>query len=225
MRGAAGAEAQRRRVGDADRRQHGVEGDRVDRPAQRQVDRHQHHAQLVVGQHHAHRRRRAAARRRAPAASRCGRDTAMPAAAKRLLVDRRGDDRRGLAGPDPRDRCFDAARRGGAGARVDRRRSARRSGRPAGRRAAAPGMQSGGSAARVGERLDARHRQHAAGQAAAARRMTATSPTTTQPRCLRPSERSAATISGPMPQASPMVRTSGRRDDEAMRDCRRASPR
>ena len=54
------AQAQRRRVGDADRLEHGVEGDRVDRLAQRQVDRHQHRAQLVVGQHHAHRRQRAA---------------------------------------------------------------------------------------------------------------------------------------------------------------------
>ena len=65
-----------RRAAIADRLEDRVEGDRLDRLAQRHVDRHQHGAQLVVGQHHAHRRRRARrGRPRAPAASRCGPDS------------------------------------------------------------------------------------------------------------------------------------------------------
>ena len=47
-----------RLVGDADRLQHRIEAHQLDRAAQRHVDAHQHHAQFVVGQHHAHRRGR-----------------------------------------------------------------------------------------------------------------------------------------------------------------------
>ena len=105
-------------VRDAQRLEHGVEGHAVDGGAQRQVDRDQHGAQLVVGQHHAHRRRRAA---------RIGerlQHLGMPRVAdagrgERFLVDRRSDDGCHRAAASERRRDFDAGRGGGPRMRVD----------------------------------------------------------------------------------------------------------
>ena len=112
------AQAQRRRVGDADRLEHRVEGDRVDRLAQRQVDRHQHRAQLVVGQHHAH-RRRAAAR----AASACSISVwpgyGTPAAASASLWIGAVTIPPACALLHQPHRALDAGGRGPAAARVD----------------------------------------------------------------------------------------------------------
>ena len=117
-RGRVAPKASAAACGDADRRQHGVEGHRLDRLAQRHVDRHQHRLQLVVGEHHAHRRQRAArGRERLQHLGVAGIGDA--GGGEGFLVDRRRDQ--ALASPrcTRRDRLLDAARRRGAGARVD----------------------------------------------------------------------------------------------------------
>ena len=108
-------------MGDAQGLQHGVESDRLDGLAQRQVDRHQHHAQLAIGQHHPHRRWRAAggaARGQrlqhlgVPGVrhTRCG---------EGFFVDRRGDDRRAGAALNQAHGMLDAGRGSGTVACVD----------------------------------------------------------------------------------------------------------
>ena len=153
-RRAPGPRRAARAVGDAQRLQHGVEVDRVDGAAQRQVDGHQHHAQLVVGQHHAHRRRR---RRRG--ASACSISVwpgkGHAGGGQRLLVDRRGDDGRHLAGAAPARRRASmqraAARAGSGRRRGPAAASARPAGRPGG---CSTGRQPGGTAGSVGRRVD-----------------------------------------------------------------------
>ena len=120
-----------------------------------------------------------------------------------------------LAARTSAHRPLDAARRGRAGARIDAARAAHRAGRAAGRRPAAPAGNRGGSVAASAGVVDPRHRQQAA-ETPAARRITATSPTTNAARRLA-ARNSRATISGPMPQASPIVSASGSGvRDEAM---------
>ena len=112
----------RRPVGDAQRLQHGVESHGLDGPAQRQVDGDQHDAQLIVGQHHAH------GRWLGPHAGCSGQGLqhlGVPriehaGCSQGFLVDRRGDDGAAGAGQHQRHRMFDAARRRGAVAGVDR---------------------------------------------------------------------------------------------------------
>ena len=137
-------------------------------------------AQLVVGQHHAHRRQRAAGGgERLQHLGVAG--IADAGRGERLLVDRRGDD-----APPPRRACtsahraLDAARRGGAGARVD----------AAERRVDQVGRQAVGAAApacSAAARRPRRRRDRSAPPRACRRRSApraasrATSPTTTQP--------------------------------------------
>ena len=167
---------------------------RVDRTAQRQVDRDQHRAQLVVGQHHAHRRRRAAGRgQRLQHLGVAG--IGHAGRGQRLLVDRRGDDAGHLARPHQLDRALDARRRRRAGARIDRptARATRSAGSPSAwqHRARSP------AAPRSASRGVARRAPPPACPpvSAAARRITATSPSTTQPRAAPP-RNSLAMISG-----------------------------
>jgi hypothetical protein len=149
--------------GDPDRLEDRVEGDRLDRLAQRGVDRDQHGAQLVVGQHHAHRRRRRAGAGRERLQHLGVAGVADAGGSERFLVDRRRDQRRGRAGSDDGDRLLDAARRGRAGARVD---AAERRLDQVGREAV--GLQhrnaSGRQRRRVVGRVDPCHRKQAAGE-------------------------------------------------------------
>ena len=108
-------------VGDADRAEHGVEGDGVDGRAQRLVDGDEHHAQFLVGQHHAHRWRHAVGR---GLGRQCLQQFGVAGKrhagrGQRFLVDGRGDERCRLAGLHAPHRMFDAARRRGAVAGVD----------------------------------------------------------------------------------------------------------
>ena len=202
------APAGRRGVGDAQGLEHGIEGDRVDRLAQRHVDRDEHRAQLVVGQHHAHRRHDAAARRqRLQHFGVAGIGDASRG--ERLLVDRRGDDRRRLArlargAPPPRCRPRrprrPAHRRG---------RAARRGGPPAAPRPAAPVRSAAArAAASAGASITA------TGSSVPSQRRGAAHDGDVADHERRPRHRAAAnsraTISGPMPQASPIVIASGR---------------
>ena len=106
-------------VRDLNRLQHGVEGHGIDGLAQRDMDADQHHAQLLVRQHHAHRRRRAA-RRGSQGLQHLGmagvRDTG---GGQRLLVDGRSHDGLGLTGHHQTHRRFDAACGRSAVAAVD----------------------------------------------------------------------------------------------------------
>lgn len=152
---------------DAQRAQHGVVGDELDRLAQRDVDRHQHHTQLLVGQHHAHRRQLAAvgcqglqhlgvARKR------------HAGGRQRLLVDRRGDQGRSLAGTHPAHRLLDAGRRRRPGTGVDtapgqRRQAFGQRGRHQHRQASRRHHRE------IGRRVD--HRDHAGASTAQHRRV------------------------------------------------------
>ncbi len=137
---------------------------------------------------------------------------------ERFLVDRRRHDRRRVAGAHERDRALDrgAPRRRRRGRR--RGRAARSRGRAARPGTCSTGMQPRGSAATSPACSIA-----ATGSSppvnVAARRITPTSPTTNA--LPASAERNqAATISGPMPHASPIVRASGRgAGSEAMRHC------
>ena len=96
-------------VGNAHGLQYGVEIEHLDRPPQRHMDGHQHHPQLVIGQHHAH--RRAAGH----GLQHLGMAWKMDACSgQRLLVDRRGDDRRHLAAQCQRRGGLDAQGGGAA---------------------------------------------------------------------------------------------------------------
>ena len=112
------APMRRRPVRDADRLQHRVESHGVDGATQRQVDRHQHRAQLLVGQHHAHRWDHAVSR--AQRLQHLGVPRERHARGRqRLLVNRRGDDCRHLARQRMGGRLFDAGGCGGTGTRID----------------------------------------------------------------------------------------------------------
>jgi hypothetical protein len=133
-------------------------------PAQRQVDGHQHHAQLVVGQHHAHRRHGP------PAASACSISVwpgkSHAGGRQRFLVDRCGDDGRRGALPHPAHRGVDAGGRRRAGARIDLSPRAGRPG-PAGRPGGCQhGRQPGGTwPASAGSSITATGSRRAAGHA------------------------------------------------------------
>ena len=100
-------------VGNAQRLQHGVEIEHLDGPPQRHMDGDQHHPQFVIGQHHAH--RRAAGR----GLQHLGMAWEVHARrGQRLLVDRRGDDRRDLAAQGQRRGSLDAQRGCSAGVRL-----------------------------------------------------------------------------------------------------------
>jgi len=106
-------------MGDLQRLQHGLEGHGLDGLPQRLVDGDQHHAQFVVGQHHAHRRRRLARRRRQRLQHLGVAGEADAGSRQRLLVDGRGDDGAGLAGLHPAHRGLDAQRRSRTAQRID----------------------------------------------------------------------------------------------------------
>jgi len=156
------AEPAQRRIGDPDRLDDRIEGDRVERAPQRHVDRHEDRLQLVVGQHHPHRRRRAAVGGERLQHLGMAR-VANARRGERLLVDRRGDDRRRFAAADERDRALDRACRRFASARVD---AADRRGEQVGGDAA--DLQDRNAARRqrrdVGRSVDRNNRQHAAGR-------------------------------------------------------------
>ena len=143
---------------DAQRFEHRIEGDEIDRAAQRDVDRHAHRLQLVGGQQHAHRGR---ARQGLQHLGVAGEIDA--GRGKCLLVDRRGDDRRHVARHRGLRRSADAGRRRRAGACID---LAERRSKQIGGQAAR--LQHRDATARAGERLgrmrDQRDRQQAAGE-------------------------------------------------------------
>ena len=147
--------------------------------------------------------------RRAPAASRCGRDRrcrrrpAPPCGSARSRAPR---PRRAATSATACSMQRAAAAPARASTLAERRLERGRRGRPS---ACSTGMQRGGSAGSVGRRVDPRHRQ----QPPVERRGAAHHADVAddeQPAALGRAE-PAAMISGPMPQASPIVRTSGRR--------------
>jgi len=156
------AEAAHGSVGDANRLEHGLERDRLDGSAQRHVDRHQHRAQLVVGQHHANRRSDAVP---------CGKGLQHLGVARvrdagrsqRPLVDRRRDDGRDPAIHRQVHRLLDAASGGRTGARThaaDRGVDQARGDAGCLQHADAVGRQR----RRIARLLDRGHGQHAAGE-------------------------------------------------------------
>ena len=113
------AGAAQRGVGDAQGLQHPPRRDLVDRLAQGHMDGHQHHPQLVVGQHHAH-RRQLPLRVGAERLQQLGVAGMVDAAGmQRFLVDGRRDQRARAAGLLLMHRRDDAARRRRARRRAD----------------------------------------------------------------------------------------------------------
>ena len=112
------AERNQRLLRDAQRLPDRVEAQRVDGVAQREVDRHQHHPQLVVGQHHAHWRQRAALRGQGLQHLGVARKCAT-CCSQRFFMDRRGDDGRALPCLHQLHGVLDAARSGRAVLGVD----------------------------------------------------------------------------------------------------------
>ncbi len=152
------AEAQPRGMRDGQRVDDALGRQRVDRPPQRQVDRHQHHAQLVVGQHHAHRRHRLV-RHGGQRLQHLGVARKRDAGGRqRLLVDRRRDDRASGALLHPCHGLLDAAGGGGTGARRDRaERQLGQAMSQAGR--LADSQRAGGACGAVGRMRQGRYRQ------------------------------------------------------------------
>ena len=144
----------------------------------------------------------------------------MPAAANAALLIGAVTIAADLARARQADRVLDAGRRGA-------RRPARRRGRAAPRRrsagrpgAGSTGMQPGGtSATSAGESISATAAWPPAMRAAAPHRLDAADDEAAAHAARR--RRTRATISGPMPQTSPIVTAIGRRAVEAMRHCRR----
>ena len=112
------AERNQRLLRDAQRLPDRVEAQRVDGVAQREVDRHQHHPQLVIGQHHAHWRQRATLRGQGLQHFRVPWE-GDACCRQRFFVDRCGDDRSALPRLHQLHRMLNAARSGRAVLGVD----------------------------------------------------------------------------------------------------------